>query len=125
MRRTRLALATGAVAVTALAAALPAASAPAGPAKVVRVTVAMREFSFTLSKRSVPRGTTVVFTVINRGQVAHDFDFVTGIKKGMPVIGPGKRFTYRLTFKRKGRYGYICTVPRHAQDGMAGQFVVR
>ena len=46
----------------------------------VKVTVTMREFSFTLSKKTVARpagasSVTVVFTVINKGAIPHDFSF--------------------------------------------------
>lgn len=92
----------------------------------VKVTVTMREFSFTLSKKTVARpagasSVTVVFTVINKGAIPHDFSFGT-LGKKTPLISPGQRQTLKVTFKKKGRFAYLCTVPRHANAGMAGTF---
>jgi uncharacterized cupredoxin-like copper-binding protein len=28
-------------------------------------------------------------------------------------------------FKKKGRYTYVCTLPRHAERGMADSFLVK
>jgi uncharacterized cupredoxin-like copper-binding protein len=90
----------------------------------VKVRVSMTDYKFALSTKSVPRGKPVVFTITNRGRSPHDFDFTT-LNKGTPVIQPGKRTTLRVTFRKKGRFRYICTVPRHVQFGMAGYFVVK
>jgi uncharacterized cupredoxin-like copper-binding protein len=89
----------------------------------IKVTVTMRDFRFTLSKTSVPRGRPVVFTVINRGPSPHDFD-VSGTR-GTPIIASGRRTTQRVTFQRAGRIRYVCTVPRHIQFGMFGRLTVR
>jgi uncharacterized cupredoxin-like copper-binding protein len=40
------------------------------------------------------------------------------------VLSPGKSATLRVTFLRKGRYPYKCTVPGHAAAGMKGVFTV-
>jgi uncharacterized cupredoxin-like copper-binding protein len=89
----------------------------------VKITVKMTEFSFTFSKASVKAGTTVTFTVKNVGQVAHDLSFTT-LHKTTPLLQPGSSAKLKVLFKKKGRYAYLCTVPRHAQQGMAGSFVV-
>lgn len=119
-----------AAAVTVAAAATLAVPALARPdvadrAKPVRVTVRMDEFSFRLSRRVVPRGRTIVFTVINRGGIPHDFAFVRGVRKKTRLLAPGRRAVLRVVFKKRGLYQYICTVPRHAQNGMAGTLRVR
>src|SRR6187402_1107781 len=75
--------------------------------KVTRVTVTAKEFSFKLSKRKVPKGP-VVFTVVNKGKISHDFK-----------IG-GQKATLRVVFKKKGRFAYVCTLPGHARLGMKG-----
>jgi uncharacterized cupredoxin-like copper-binding protein len=90
----------------------------------VKVTVTMTDFKFKLSVRSVPRGRPVVFTVVNKGRSAHDFDFTTP-RKGTPYVVPGKKTTMRVTFTKKGRFRYICTVPRHVQLGMSGYLPVK
>jgi uncharacterized cupredoxin-like copper-binding protein len=89
--------------------------------KVVKITVTMREFRFTLSRRSVPTGTTVIFKVVNRGKITHDFK-IAG--KRTENVSPGKSTTLKVRFAKKGRYGYLCTIPGHAAAGMKGVFAV-
>jgi uncharacterized cupredoxin-like copper-binding protein len=84
--------------------------------KVARVTVVAKEFSFKLSKRQVPKGT-VIFTVVNKGKISHDFK-IAG--KKTKILNPGKKATLRVTFKKKGRFKYVCTLPGHARLGMKG-----
>jgi plastocyanin len=106
------------------AAALIAMRAPAArPDAIVaahsqaaQVTVVMKEFRFVLSVRSVHVGT-VTFRLVNRGRVAHDFK-IAGKKSSM--IAPGKHGLLRVTFRKAGRYAYLCTVPGHAAAGMKG-----
>jgi uncharacterized cupredoxin-like copper-binding protein len=91
--------------------------------KPVKVTVTMTDFRFKLSTKTVPRNRPVVFTVINKGPSAHDFD-VSGTK-GTRIIEDGARTTQRVTFKKAGRFRYVCTVPRHIQFGMFGNLTVK
>jgi plastocyanin len=86
-----------------------------------RVTVTMTEFKFAFRPRTVRKGT-VVFTVVNRGSVAHDFK-IAG--KKTRKVAAGGRATLRVTFTRKGRFPYLCTLPSHAPAGMKGTLVVR
>jgi uncharacterized cupredoxin-like copper-binding protein len=81
-----------------------------------RVTVIAREFSFKLSKRSVPRGT-VIFTVVNKGKITHNFK-IAG--KTTRKLNPGQKATLKVKFTKKGRYAYLCTIPGHAKLGMKG-----
>lgn len=87
----------------------------------VKITVKASEFKFALSKRSVPVGSTVVFTVINTGKISHDFK-IAG--KKTPTLNPGKQATLRVVFNKKGRFPYLCTLPGHAGAGMKGVFAV-
>jgi len=102
--------------------ALAAGSSAAGTgqhAAVTTVTVAASEFKFKLSRKTAPVGT-VVFKVVNKGKIAHDFK-ING--KKTPLLKPGKSATLRVVFK-KGRFAYLCTVPGHARLGMKGVFGV-
>ena len=114
----------GTVVVGGVAAALAlGVSAQAGPsAAPQRVAVTATEFAFTVKPKTVRKGSPVVFTVRNRGRVAHDFR-IGGRKTA--VLAGGKTGTLRVTFKKAGRYRYICTLPSHAIAGMAGVLVVR
>jgi uncharacterized cupredoxin-like copper-binding protein len=109
---------------------------------VVRVSAGVpTEMAFTLSKRTVPKGT-VVFQVVNRGVLPHDFVVLrTNIAPGkLPVVGQrarevgrvgktpvlGRGETHRLTLTlRPGKYVLICNVPGHYRAGMFVGFSVR
>lgn len=124
MRRALSMLALAALAVAGLAAAgvFTSGTASAKPKpKVVKVTVVMREFRFALSRRSVPTGTTVVFKVVNRGKITHNFKIAGKKTKN---LNPGKSATLTVKFTKKGRYAYLCTIPGHAAAGMKGVFAV-
>jgi uncharacterized cupredoxin-like copper-binding protein len=124
----RTLLAAGAVLAAATCAALlatrDAGAAPqSGTITPVKISVRAFDFGFKFSKLSVKRGTPVIFTVKNTGKLPHDLSF-KGYKK-TPYIQAGKTATLKITFKKKARVQYLCTVPRHAQQGMAGAFVVK
>jgi plastocyanin len=116
-KRPQAALAIGLAAITTGSLALvPHASA----ASTIRVTA--REFSLSLSTKSLARPGTATFSVANAGHTAHDFR-ING--KQTSLIRPGTTSRLVVTFKRKGSYHYLCTVPGHAAAGMKGVLVVR
>jgi uncharacterized cupredoxin-like copper-binding protein len=119
LRRFRLA----ALSVVVLFASAGSAAARSDQANVVttRVTVSMTEYHFTLSKSSARRGV-VIFTVINKGELKHDF-YIMG--KKTPYVDAGEKATLRVTFKKKGNYQFTCTVGEHAIHGMFGHFIVK
>jgi plastocyanin len=90
----------------------------------VHITVTAHEFFYKLSKTSVPVGTTVVFKLVNAGVVAHDFDF-TSLHKKTKLTDSKKSTLLTIKFTKKGKFKYICTVPRHAEQGMTGFFTVK
>jgi plastocyanin len=117
--RRALALATVGVCLAAVGAPAPAGTAaPARTERVTRVTVKMVEYRFVLSVKKVRTGT-VVFIVINKGQLAHIFA-IPRLHKITPLMQPGRRYTLRVKFGKRGRYDYICPVGAHVQYGMAG-----
>ena len=117
MARTRIAVLVIAL-LGALAVALPASARTT----TVAVTAAKpSEFHFTLSKRTVLKGT-VVFKVTNKGTIPHDFK-IAGRKTAL--IQPGKTATLRVVFRKAGRFTYMCTVPGHAAAGMKGTLTVK
>jgi uncharacterized cupredoxin-like copper-binding protein len=79
------------------------------------------EFRFTLSKRTVAKGA-VTFKVANRGKVAHDFKILGKKTKRLAV---GKTATLRATFRKAGKYAFLCTLPGHAAAGMKGTLTVK
>ena len=124
MKQARIAIAVVTLAALGSAAALvvPALASSTRAAKTMTVYVTASEFKFKLSKLSYPVGTTVVFKVKNKGKIGHNFK-IDG--KKTPLIQPGTTTRLVVTFKKKGRYPYSCTVPGHASAGMKGVFTVR
>jgi len=115
------------VAAVSIAALIPTAAASArtdSPARAAKTTISVsgKEFSFHLSETSIPKPETVTFRFHNVGTMAHDF--AIGGKK-TPLINRGKTATLAVTFHKKGRFNYLCTVPGHAEAGMKGVFTVR
>jgi uncharacterized cupredoxin-like copper-binding protein len=103
---------------------LPASSATTAGAhatKSVTITVTAKEWSFALSKRSVPVGTTVNFKVTNKGKIGHDFK-IAG--KKTKLLNPGQSQTITVKFTKKGKFAFLCTVTGHAKLGMQGTFGV-
>ena len=111
----------------AVAFAQTGAASPASPqaakaaGATTKITVAASEFKYVFSKRSIPAPGTVIFTVINKGKISHDFKI--GGKK-IPNLLPGKSATLTVKFTKKGHYPYLCTIPGHAGAGMKGTFSV-
>jgi uncharacterized cupredoxin-like copper-binding protein len=87
----------------------------------VTVKVTAKEWSFALSKRSVPVGSTVAFKVTNRGKIGHNF-VIAG--KKTKLLAPGKSQTITVKFAKKGKFKYLCSVTGHARLGMQGLFGV-
>jgi plastocyanin len=88
----------------------------------VKITVTATDYRFALSKQYVPIvGSTVIFTVVNKGKITHNF-FIAG--KLTKKLNPGQSQKITVKFKKKGKYSYLCTVLGHAQLGMKGTFGV-
>jgi uncharacterized cupredoxin-like copper-binding protein len=113
-----------AVAITALALVqfASARTEPQAHASATTIQVSGKEFSFKLSSKSIARPGTVRFNFKNVGHVKHDFSIN---HKHTPMISPGKTASITVSFSKKGKYSYLCTVPGHAAAGMRGVFTVR
>jgi glucose/arabinose dehydrogenase/plastocyanin len=105
----------------ATALAVLAGAAPARETGPLTVQVVARDFSFKLSRRSVPASSTVRFVVRNRGQSIHDF-VVNG--RRTRLLRPGRSQTITVRFPRKGTFTFLCSVSGHARLGMKGRFGV-
>jgi uncharacterized cupredoxin-like copper-binding protein len=86
-------------------------------ASKVTVNVVASEWSFKLSKKTVPVGSTVVFKVTNKGKIGHDFR-IAG--KKTKLLNPGKTALLTVKFGKKGKFSYDCSVTGHARLGMKG-----
>jgi uncharacterized cupredoxin-like copper-binding protein len=108
---------------------VPMAGGAARNATTVNVTAGKpSEFRFVLSKKVFPHGT-VTFRMKNGGAIPHDLKICASPRgglanscsgKGTKLISPGQSTTLTYTFKVKGTYEYLCTVPGHAAAGMKG-----
>jgi uncharacterized cupredoxin-like copper-binding protein len=113
------------LAVLATVAIIPRASAHTTPharAAATGIRVTAKEFTLKLSAASIARPGTVTFSVRNAGNMQHDFR-ING--RQTALIRPGRTSRLVVTFRKKGRYHYLCTVPGHAAAGMNGVFTVR
>jgi plastocyanin len=126
LSRIRIALA-GLVAVVAVVGVFAGSSLAAGSTKGASTTVTVKatEFHFALSATSLAKPGTVIFKVTNAGKEAHNFVILSGINKATALIQPKKTATLTVTFKKKGKYTYECTVGEHAEEGMLGTFTVK
>lgn len=95
--------------------------APATVGAASKVSVKASEFKFSLSKKTVGKGK-VTFTIKNSGHVIHDFK-INGKKSNK--LAAGKSTTFSVTFKKAGRYKYLCTIDGHAGLGMKGTLTVK
>jgi len=122
LRFRRAAILAVGLAVVAAAATYAPAQPQAAHATVTRVTVKMYEYRFALSLRKVRAGT-VIFSIVNKGQLAHDFA-IEKLQKTSALVQPGGHTTLRVTFRKPGSYYYLCTVGAHVQYGMHGNLTV-
>jgi uncharacterized cupredoxin-like copper-binding protein len=94
--------------------------APKATNVTTNVTVHMGEYYYSLSTDTAPVGT-VVFTVINDGDVQHDFA-IAG--QTTPLVNHGETVTLTVNFTQAKDYPYLCNVGEHAVYGMQGFFHV-
>jgi uncharacterized cupredoxin-like copper-binding protein len=120
--RSILALAAVAIAGLSLAAVGSARTERQATANAATVQVKGGEFFFKLSTKSIAKPGKVTFVFKNVGHMLHDFK-IAG--RSTPLIQPNKTAKVVVTFKKKGKYAYLCTVPGHAAAGMKGVFTVR
>jgi uncharacterized cupredoxin-like copper-binding protein len=112
---------------------IPAGAGATARAVTVKVTAGKpTEFGFQLLPKTVKHGA-VIFKVTNRGTIQHDFKICASPKGGKAnactgkktkLLNPGASTTLTYTFKKKGTYEYLCTVPSHAAAGMKGDLKV-
>lgn len=86
---------------------------------VPRVQVTAVEYSFTLSRTSVPAGK-VIFEFVNQGQDEHNLNIVPaeGPVAGAFANTPSKGISDEQVILRAGTYTLFCSLPEHKQKGM-------
>ena len=124
VRRLREAAFLGAVAVAALAVAGGVMAADRWIERgATHVSVVARDARFIPPDVRVTSGQTVVLSFTNQDAVFHDWEV-----QGLANVDAGARAgqTQRIRFRidDPGSYAIVCTVPGHAEAGMAGTLVV-
>ena len=107
-----------AVAFAALALAQLPSARTGGQATATATTIQVKggEFFFRLSTKSIAKPGKVTFVFKNVGHVRHDFK-IDGRSR---PDSTGKTAKLVVTFKKKGKYPFLCTMPGHAAAGMKG-----
>ncbi len=100
------------------------------------LVVEMREFTFRPALLRVQAGRPVTLQLVNRGQIAHQFD--TKALDGLALtvsdehirfegsgfeilrLQPGASATMSFMPRRKGRFPFACTIEGHREAGMVG-----
>jgi uncharacterized cupredoxin-like copper-binding protein len=122
--RLRLTASLAAIAALLVTSVAFAASQHSSVVTPIKITVTLRDYSFKFSRASVPKGSTVIFTVKNTGTQPHNVDFVSTGKRS-PILATGKTAKLKVVFKAKKTIQVVCDVPRHIQLGMVSSFKVK
>ena len=96
---------------------------PIGVTASEKITVEGSEFSFIPSKITLKKGQTAEITFKNTGKFPHNLSIADlGVKS--KTIQPGEEDTFTVTADKTGQFGFVCTVPGHADKGMKGILTV-
>ncbi len=95
------------------------------PPSVPHVQVTAVEFSFTLSRTSVPAGK-VIFEFVNNGQDEHNLNLLPteGAVAGTFPNAPSKGVEDQQINMKAGTYSLFCSLPEHESKGMKATLVV-
>jgi uncharacterized cupredoxin-like copper-binding protein len=118
------------VAAALLGPGVPAAS----PADTLMVE--MREFAFRPAVLRVRAGHPITLRLVNRGQIAHQFEAdalkgvaltvsdeqvrLEGLRFEILRLQPGASAAVSFTPRQKGRFPFACTIEGHREAGMVG-----
>ena len=92
-------------------------------AGATRLAVTARDTAFTPADLRVEGGRAAVLSFRNDDPIFHDWE-VEGLANVDAGARPGQTRTIRFTIDQPGTYRILCTVPGHAEAGMAGTLVV-
>lgn len=91
-----------------------------------RLQVVAREYSYTLSRQTVPAGP-VIIEFVNAGQDPHNFNAVPAgggdTAAAFGLTQPGTHADQEFTFA-PGTYTLFCSLPNHAAMGMMATLTV-
>ena len=128
--------------------------AAAGGAPAQKITITMRDFSYTPDRVTLQVGVPVELTIVNKGKVGHGFMVYTRPKAGMNnsyfrglqvqvvegpgieverkgqtvveiKVGPGRSTVVRFTPARKGTFEMACLNTGHYEAGQKGTLTIQ
>jgi plastocyanin len=93
---------------------------------VPRVQVTAVEYSFTLSRTSVPAGK-VILEFVNKGQDEHNLNATgpEGELAGSFANEPASGVKDQTVILKAGSYTLFCSLPEHEQKGMKATLLVQ
>jgi plastocyanin len=102
----------------------PGGTPPAPPPSVPHVLITADEWSFSLSRTSVPAGK-VVLGLVNHGQDEHNLNATSegSLAGSLPNTDPGELRQLTLDM-HAGSYKLFCSLPEHESRGMRGTLTV-
>lgn len=87
---------------------------------------AMDTMRFDPSSIAVRAGEPIQLTLINSGQVVHDFTLTDGVAQPVHIEAqPDQTATGTFTITQPGTYAFICAQPGHDAAGMHGTLLVQ
>jgi plastocyanin len=96
---------------------------PTGVGTLEKITVEGNEYAFTPSTITLKKGQTAEITFKNTGKFPHNLTIADlGVKS--KTIQSGEEDTFSVTPDKTGQFGFVCTVPGHADKGMKGTLTV-
>jgi Cu+-exporting ATPase len=87
------------------------------------LAIVARDARFTPADIRIDAGQTVVLSFTNQDAVFHDWE-VQGLANVDAGARPGQTQKIRFRIDEPGSYQIVCTVPGHAEAGMAGTLIV-
>jgi len=87
------------------------------------LAIVARDARFTPADIRIDVGQTVVLSFTNQDAVFHDWE-VQGLANVDAGARPGQTQKIRFRIDEPGSYQIVCTVPGHAEAGMAGTLIV-
>jgi uncharacterized cupredoxin-like copper-binding protein len=89
------------------------------------VGIIERDFTLTPVSISLPKPGTYTFQATNEGAQTHNLEVEgMGVEEKGTNIGFGKSMSFKVTFKKAGKYEMYCPIDSHKDFGMEGTVTV-
>ncbi len=89
------------------------------------VTVILKDFTLTPDKVAIPKPGTYTFTGVNEGAQTHSLEVEgNGVEEKGKNVAFGDKTTFKVTFKKAGKYEIYCPLDSHRSFGMEGTVTV-